>query len=46
MTTEDYVVIEPLSDGPLDDQPAEVEWMETPMPLLAEWVEIEPLFIE
>jgi hypothetical protein len=45
-STEEFVVVEPLPAEPLDDLPVELELMETPMPLRAEWVEIEPLFIQ
>jgi hypothetical protein len=46
LSPEEFVVVEPLLAEPVDDRPMELELMETPMPLRAEWVEIEPLFIQ
>ena len=46
LSPEEFVVVEPSPAEALDDRPVELELMETPMPLRAEWVEIEPLFIQ
>lgn len=43
---EGAVVIEPLVVEPLAPEVLELELMEAPMPLRAEWVEIEPIVIE
>jgi hypothetical protein len=43
---DEFVIVEPISDDPLDESPVELELMEPPMPLRAEWVEIEPLSIQ
>jgi hypothetical protein len=43
---EDAVTIEPVQIEPLWPNPLEPELMESPMPLRAEWVELEPIVIE
>jgi hypothetical protein len=40
------VDVQPIAEAALDESPIQLELVETPMPLLAEWVEIEPLSIQ